>query len=382
MSTIQLNLWGVLLAFCALHGLILAGILFIKRKDDKASLTSLAILLLCVAFLLVEYTIRVAGLSARFPHTMYSTFPLWYLIGPMLFFYIQSSIERNYKFRIKTMPHFAPFFVSIIILLPFYGINGDLKLEAMAISSANQTISPQWLLLLWIYIIQTASYVFVCIKKLIKRERDLKNLISDTNLIQIEWQKKLILVFLIYLVSDFSTTFYLIITNKYPDWFEYLSAIVISIFIYFIGYTALFQSVKLFGIQEIMKKKYSKSSLKEEEIKSITTVLNRIMQDEKPYMNNELKLSDLASTMNISNHKLSQIINQNFRISFYDYINTFRVREVKNRLTNPRYRNWTILAIAYDAGFNSNTSFYRIFKKNTGMTPAVFVHKNTTKVIA
>ena len=74
-------------------------------------------------------------------------------------------------------------------------------------------------------------------------------------------------------------------------------------------------------------------------------------------------------------HHLSQVLTQELKLNFYDFINQYRVQEVQARLVDPRYRNLTILAIVFDVGFNSNASFYRIFKKHTGQTPSRYIAK-------
>ncbi|NOY60505.1 MAG: helix-turn-helix transcriptional regulator, partial [Calditrichaeota bacterium] len=97
-------------------------------------------------------------------------------------------------------------------------------------------------------------------------------------------------------------------------------------------------------------------------------------QTQKPYLISDLTLPQLANMLHISAHNLSEILNTYMQKNFFDFINHYRVEEVKNKLSDPKTQHLNILAIAFDAGFNSKTSFNTIFKKYTGQTPSQFRH--------
>ena len=98
--------------------------------------------------------------------------------------------------------------------------------------------------------------------------------------------------------------------------------------------------------------------------------LKKYMEEKKPYLNAELKLADLASEINFPLHEVSQVLNQDLNQSFSDFINRYRVDEVKKCMEDKAFAKYTFIAIAQHCGFNSKTSFYRIFKNETGKTPA------------
>jgi AraC-like DNA-binding protein len=109
--------------------------------------------------------------------------------------------------------------------------------------------------------------------------------------------------------------------------------------------------------------------------KKVKDILNRVldyMKKEKPYLNSELTLNELAKRLGLSPRLLSIIINQKLNQNFFDFINRYRVEEAKKLLVNPDYQKYTILSIAFDAGFNSKSSFNLAFKRYENATPSQF----------
>jgi len=101
--------------------------------------------------------------------------------------------------------------------------------------------------------------------------------------------------------------------------------------------------------------------------------LNQLMTDKKLYENNELKMSELAGHLGVTQHKLRDIINQNIGYkNFNSYLNAYRIRAVKNTFADPKMRDVPILTIALDSGFNSLTTFNRVFKQVENMTPTEY----------
>jgi AraC-like DNA-binding protein len=109
----------------------------------------------------------------------------------------------------------------------------------------------------------------------------------------------------------------------------------------------------------------------EENLKKVRE-LNALMETEKVFLDSELSLSQLAERIDVSTNHLSMLLNDYIGKNFYDYINNFRVEEVKHRLKDPHYQKQTLSSIGGDCGFNSKSAFNRIFKNLTGKTPSEF----------
>ena len=97
--------------------------------------------------------------------------------------------------------------------------------------------------------------------------------------------------------------------------------------------------------------------------------VDAFMSEERPYTNVGLTLNELAKMLNISPHLLSKIINEVYEKNFFDFINSYRIEEFKTRFEDPKNRQYTMLAIAFEVGFNSKTAFNRAFKKMTQQSP-------------
>ena len=101
--------------------------------------------------------------------------------------------------------------------------------------------------------------------------------------------------------------------------------------------------------------------------------LNQLMLEKKLYENNGLKMSELASQLGVTQHKLREIINQDIGYkNFSTYLNAHRIRAVKSVFADPKMRDVPILTIALDSGFNSLTTFNRVFKQSENMTPSEY----------
>lgn len=107
--------------------------------------------------------------------------------------------------------------------------------------------------------------------------------------------------------------------------------------------------------------------------------LTNLMIDEELFLDFKLGLSEMADKLQISTNQLSALLNDVVGKSFYDYVNEFRIEEVKKRLVLPEDQNKTILSIAWECGFNSKSAFNRVFKINTGLTPSEYQKKHSKK---
>jgi AraC-like DNA-binding protein len=148
---------------------------------------------------------------------------------------------------------------------------------------------------------------------------------------------------------------------------------------YIINQPVIFgQEVKILDGEEKKEgEKYTRSGLKDKQAEAFLIKLISYVEEMKPYLDRDLSIQDLSDSTGISRHHITQVLNEKHKKNFFTFINEYRVKEVIARFNDPKNNNFTILAIAYDAGFNSKTTFNSIFKSQTGMTPSQFREKST-----
>jgi AraC-like DNA-binding protein len=208
---------------------------------------------------------------------------------------------------------------------------------------------------------------------------------GDTTSIHFNWIKQFILIstFVTLTVAFASFVLYM----NYPAGHEYRYAfLLLSFFIYWLSYTALNQP-EVFDIAKgsvyhqmpppqlsIYKQnaKYANSTLTDEEAEAIAARLKEIIHRDKPYLQTNYSINQLADSIHCSRHHLSQVLNEKMQHSFNDYVNNLRMDEARRLLQEPGYSNYKIASIAYDAGFNSLSTFNDVFKKHTGKTPSEY----------
>lgn len=126
---------------------------------------------------------------------------------------------------------------------------------------------------------------------------------------------------------------------------------------------------------EAQPARYAHSSLSEEDSLDINQRLLCFMEQEKPYLENNLNLRGLAQELDVNANYLSQVINEQHGKNFFEFINSYRVNELKEMMNDPDNRQFTLLSMAFDCGFNSKTTFNTAFKRITGLTPSQYLKK-------
>ena len=127
------------------------------------------------------------------------------------------------------------------------------------------------------------------------------------------------------------------------------------------------------GLDRKPGSKYVKSKLDSQTIQKILRKLKDFMKESQPFLDSNLTIDKVSKMIDIPKHHLSQALNAGLNKNFYTFVNEYRIERTKNMLDEKKYKEFSILGIALDSGFNSKTSFNRIFKSVTGMTPTEYI---------
>jgi len=229
------------------------------------------------------------------------------------------------------------------------------------------------------YLINALMYVHIFVylgltyKSLWKYRQIIKNKYSQIDQINLDW--------LSFSINTFGLLTFVSLIQSFIGLAENRSVfiatfVLLLIFIFYFVNKVILKALRqpeiFAGIAQNETSKYLGSNLTPSQIEEYKKQLLALLRTEKPFLNPQVSLTDLSEKLSVSSKHLSQVINQSFNKSFFDFINTFRIQEVKQILKESKDDKLTVLEAMYQAGFNSKSSFNTAFKKETGQTPTQF----------
>lgn len=297
------------------------------------------------------------------------------LYGPVLLIYVNVLRSKTNERKRILLWHFAPFL--FFLLLTFLFFNNATFHRILALSGA----------------VSGLLYCLFTLFLLKDHKKQIVDLFSSIKGISLNWIGKLVKVVVVIWLG----VFILVILKQIFQieiplvWFF----IVIPLFITYIGYHGLKQQVifHFVPIEEnrnnqtetdvenplankkqtlLVDSSYKKSSLQKKDMKRIFNSLENAMRTEKMFLQTNLSLQELSNNVKIPQHHITQTLNIYKRQNFYDYVNAYRVEAFIKNLKNGDADNFSLLGIAFDSGFNSKSSFNRVFKNTTGKSPSEF----------
>ena len=352
-----------------------------KRRETKDYLL-IVFLLFVGAELIYRYLIKTIPESDNRWLALFDI-SYWALFGPVTLMYILFSLNRVKKFRFAHLLHLIPLLIGLFAIKNFFlaNIDYDSFIEYFNKSSGITKVE----LYCWEFI--SPVYILYSLYILIIHKKTVKSYFSDISGKDLQWLIMLISVFVISMLVSYAIWFiedviHVLIKFTFLD----ILPAILTIYVFFMGYYGYRQagiffnppgSERRFEFESFgdSDEKYEKSGLSDIERKELINRLKELMEAEKPYLENNLNINELAKMLKTTFHKLSQVINGSFHKNFYDFINTYRIKESKQLLKKPENEIYTIISIAYICGFSSKSSFYNAFRKNTGITPGEYLKK-------
>ncbi|WP_109301377.1 AraC family transcriptional regulator [Aquimarina sp. AU474] len=351
---------------------IMTLVLILKQVDKRLPQIILIAFYFLIFFMLLNLYTAIHQLSIPFyvsfiPHDI----ARW-LIGPLLYLYVKSLFLSHDRIRKSALYHLIP----TTMYLLFFSI-------PLLIEKVSPTTKISYLDVFYIYedwlttltSLYTLVYLVVILYSLKKYVKKIKSNYSNLNKNDLNWVKLLIIGGVLVVGFDFSISLYQNIIKGLEINSGVFTLIAIIVLISYLGYYGIGQSNILlpkFILQEHKSTLNILSSSSSDQINELENKLKKLLQEKKPYLNQELTLIELANLMSITDKKLSALLNNHMNISFYDLINGYRVMAVKKTIDAEEFKNYTLLGIALTCGFNSKASFNRVFKKETGLSPSQY----------
>lgn len=376
MADIKISFPEILYLFGTFHGIFLGILLITARKSYKANIY-LALLLFLFSFYLFENALSSSGYISLFPHLLYTTIPLIYLIAPLFYTYTRSLLIKDFKLRLADGLHLVPFVTEVIILAPFYFLSAEIKLKIYSVSLSN---TAAWTFNIYffgyiLYILSALGYFFASFRLLSKARKE-----EPGRNGQLVWLRQSSLALFGYVAISLVFSVLLLFDGGFRTVAYNLNLIMQMVLIQGVGYVAFMKPQVFRNTSENgSTKKYRFSSLDPKTMANHKLMLLEVMKAE-PYLDPDLSPEQLAGKLGISKHHFSQLLTEALHTNFYDFINQYRVEKAKQLLALENYRDAKILHIAYDSGFSNKSTFLRSFRKLTGITPSEFKADHTFKV--
>lgn len=367
----MLYLSGVFLAF------FLAFLLITKRDKNIADLI-LAMWLSAIGLNLASHYLLLTGKFTEYPSFAFLGFTLPLVYGPFLYMYVKKQTCPG-KFSSKSLLHLLPFVICNLLFLSFYIAPFEKRVEIFKHEGSG--FETELLIRLYAVYISGIVYVVLSFRALYQFRKNMVQQFSNTEKINFNW----LLYLIIWIALIWGLVLFVNINIIYGA---------VAVFIVWLGYFGIKQ-VQVFNQPVLalagndviddpafetereedmlpVEKKYQKSRLTEENADEIHVRLTDLLAAEKPFTNPNLTLNELAAMLEIHPNYLSQVINSKENKNFYELINEKRIEEFLDRISRPESRQFTLLSVAFECGFNSKTSFNRNFKKYTGVTPSEY----------
>ncbi len=362
-----MSLYSTPLQFAYIFCLLLV-IVFLYRgwREEQLNLRLLAFLMLIFALELQDYTFGFSGINVLWNELKGFPRGVHLLFGPAMLFYLRAQVNREFQLKPIHLWHLLPWFVFFLPQLIVFFMGPETVDRVMESTFFTWGSRSELVLRLISY-----GYYFYHSWKLLAAYREwLKDRFSQIESVSLSWFRNFLMLMIFWIIfreimniidAYFDLPFY-------QDWWWNLA----------LGLAAIYVGISGLGQKQAADMLFSEEQEKEEESQAVDEQqillqqLDSKMQNERFFLQPELTVRELASQMKVSSSELSAAINSQKGVNFNDYINALRVQEFIRVYPLPENRNYTILSIAYDCGFNSKATFNRAFKKETGKSPKEF----------
>ncbi|WP_438423520.1 helix-turn-helix domain-containing protein [Aquimarina macrocephali] len=356
----------ILFLFFAFLG-VLISLLFLKKQGDRFANRILVIYTLLSCYEIIYNCLRWSGklYTIEYVHLNMTHFPLWLIYGPLVYIYVRRVIF-NTTFKKSDILFVIPILILILLLSPFYFLSAQNKYDTIVNNTVNDYILlPSYGI--WIIIVFMIFYGGFTYQKFKKS--------TNVGYKEKNWLHWFIGAYFGF-VFLFTLYIFLIRFEIMDAQYDYFIDIGIVFFVGVLVYFGFVQPDVFSGKKRIKNVanffKYKKTGLSKQISMELKENLVQIMENQKPYLNSELRLDDLSDLLNSSRNHTSQVINEQFNLSFFDFINKYRIKDACKLLVDTDKKALNKTQIAYSVGFNNRTSFYKAFKKFTNQSPSSY----------
>lgn len=363
--------------------------MLLRKPSNQVANRILAALILVLMGHLLLVALDVKDLFLVYPHFSRLSWLLPLLYGPLILLLTQSITDPDFRLRPSQGLSLLPFAVYFVILLPYFASPAADKLACLSNAHLVAQQDFGWMNTLTNYL--HVGFVVGALVTFYRNVGKRTEHFSSSELIDVRWLKEflwIVLSVMLFSVITFYARKYRItyLSGIYPAHF-----LLVVVLVYWIAFKLLHEKAALTPAPALPQAhspretepavKYAKSGITDALSDDIAQRVTTLMHSEKPYLDNNLTLAELATRMDIPRHQLSQVINTAFGVNFFEFVNQYRLQEFKIQALDPSNQHLSLLGIALECGFNSKATFNQAFKKLEGTTPSDFVKKSRENVL-
>lgn len=382
--------YSSLLLIFFFHGVIFTALVtYYGFRNNNASQKWLSLLLFLCTLYICPYMLGYANwYSGGWTRETLFFLPLMQvlIIGPVVFFYTKSLLNKSFEFTKKDWWHFLPGGIYLLYSLVVFVTDKLILDEFYFYADGRDKDLADWYQVAGV--ISMMTYLLLSLRYYLNYKRLIFETVSYADSIRFVW----IQYFLVAFLSIIILRILLFLLN--PEWnhfgnqfWHYLSFAGVAFYISLNGYTNAIRNSTLLQLklkevdvflekneeQDAPKVENNTSKIPDSELDDWKQKITTLMVERRLFENPRLTLSDVAEGLNTTTKTVSKIVNEGFKMNFNDFVNNLRVEEVKRRIENGDHKLSTLLGIALDCGFNSKATFNRAFKKSSGVSPKEFV---------
>ncbi|MFP2995726.1 AraC family transcriptional regulator [Spongiivirga sp. MCCC 1A20706] len=353
--------------FFTFLGFLLSIFFFLKKHGDHFANRLLGLYTFLFALEMLHGCLKWSGLlvSPYFTHFTLINALLWTSYGPIVYAYIRRVFTAE-GMQLKDFILWLPTAIVFLLHSPFYFKSTRSKIDIITRGETYEhAIFPPYAI--WLVIMVMTFYAVYTFIIFTKKKAGYRETV---------WLKWFMSTYIGFVFFFFLYVF-LVRFDFMEAKYDYFIDAIITIFIIALAYFGFVQPEVFKGAKPLKElipfTKYRKTGLTPLLSTELKNKLDGIMEDEKPYLNHDLRLNDVATLLNVSRNHASQIINENYNLSFFDFVNKYRIDEAIRLLLNNENVHLNITQIAYSSGFNSRASFYKAFKKFTDVSPTSYL---------
>jgi AraC-like DNA-binding protein len=373
---------------------IIYMLLFTKNAAKSYADYVLSFLLLLHCWSVILFLVLYSEYILLFPHVFKTGLPLNFLIAPFSYLYVRAVLLNEKKFQKSDLIHLIPFVIVFINYIPFYllPVNEKVTVIRNSLNYWPDTFKYQAgflpenfsilfrLILAIIYLV--LQWNLILSYKKVHKESSIQIQISNV----LKWLKLFTITstVIFFGIIGFMLTVFFLPSYYNDEILMQIPSLLVSVGFFVMAAYLLTHPEILSGLP-FVKYKEVKSDLMDdksyllpyinEDYKYEMEKIVHFFETEKPFLNKELNINQVSVALAIPSRELSFIINNHFGQRFTDFLNKHRIEHITNKINKEYLSNFTIEAIASEAGFASKSTFNLAFKKYHQCTPSEYFSK-------